>query len=53
VLLDFLPSHSRVFCDANVLTYAFLGVDETSQVCSALLKRSASREIDLYTRLLR
>ena len=31
---------SKVFCDANVLTYAFLGVDETSLVCSELLNRS-------------
>jgi predicted nucleic acid-binding protein len=49
MLLDLLPSHSKVFCDANVLTYAFLGADETSQLCSALLKRSARREIELYT----
>jgi predicted nucleic acid-binding protein len=49
MLLGLLPSHSKVFCDANVLTYAFLGVDETSLVCSELLKRSASREIGLYT----
>jgi predicted nucleic acid-binding protein len=49
MLLGLLPSHSKVFCDANVLTYAFLGADETSQLCSAFLKRSARREIELYT----
>ncbi len=49
MLLAHLPSNSRVFCDANVLTYAFLGAGEISQACSALIERCARREIDLLT----
>lgn len=49
MLLSNLPNHSRVFCDANILTYAFLGTEPLSAVCLALLKRNAQRKIQLYT----
>ncbi len=49
MLLTRLPDQSRVFCDANTLTYAFLGTEPLSPVCLALLERSARREIQLFT----
>lgn len=49
MLLSELPDHTRVFCDANVLTYAFLGTEPLSPVCLALLERSARREVQLFT----
>lgn len=49
MLLSNLPDRSRVFCDANILTYAFLGTEPLSSVCLGLLKRNAQRKIQLYT----
>jgi len=49
MLLSTLPEHSRVFCDANILTYAFLGTEPLSLTCLALLERSARRELELFT----
>ena len=49
MLLAVLPNLSQVFCDANILTYAFLRVDGISLACSTLLERSAKQEVDLYT----
>lgn len=47
--LSNIPNHTRVFCDANILTYAFLGTEPLSAACLALLKRGARREIQLFT----
>lgn len=49
MLLSGLPDHIRVFCDANILTYAFLGIEPLSSVCLALLERGAKREVRLFT----
>jgi predicted nucleic acid-binding protein len=49
MLIADLPNNSRVFCDANVLAYAFLGAEPVSSVCLALLERCARREVQLFT----
>lgn len=49
MLLSELPDESSVFCDANILTYAFLGTEIISPACLTLLERCARREVQLFT----
>jgi predicted nucleic acid-binding protein len=49
MLIANLPVNSRVFCDANILAYAFLGAEPISSVCLTLLERCARREVQLFT----
>lgn len=49
MLLSTLPDHTQVFCDANILTYAFLGTEPLSPTCLTLLERSARRELEVFT----
>jgi predicted nucleic acid-binding protein len=49
MLLSRLPDHVRAFCDANILTYAFLSTEPLSPICLALMERCARREVQLFT----
>ena len=48
-LITDLPHDAQVFCDANIITYAFLGTMTLSPVCEDLVKRGANRELTLFT----
>ena len=49
MLISVFPDDERMFCDSNILTYAFVGTDESKTVCYDLLNRCADQKIKLYT----
>ena len=44
-----IPAGARVFLDANVQVYHFLQVEPLAQICRALFRRIARREIEAFT----
>lgn len=44
-----IPAGTRVFLDANVQIYHFLQVEPLAQICRALFRRIAKREIEAFT----
>ena len=44
-----IPAGERVFLDANVQVYHFLQVEPLAQICRALFRRIARREIEAFT----
>jgi predicted nucleic acid-binding protein len=49
VPLSRIPAGTRVFLDANVQVYHFLQVEPLAQICHALFRRIAGREIEAFT----
>jgi predicted nucleic acid-binding protein len=47
--LSGIPAGTRVFLDANVQAYHFLQVGPLAQICGALFRRIARREIEAFT----
>ncbi len=47
--LSEIPAGTQVFLDANVHAYHFLQVEPLAQICHALFRRIAQREIEAFT----
>ena len=47
--IERLPNGTRVFADANVLTYALSTVEPLHSLTASLIERSARQEIQVFT----
>ena len=47
--IERLPNGTRVFADANVLTYALSTVEPVHSLTASLIERSARQEIQIFT----
>ncbi len=47
--LSKLPGGSRVFVDANILVYNFIGKDDMARACQSFLRRTAIGELKGFT----